>query len=127
MQDPIHSHEHRDSREDDVIWNDPVTGTPFAIPQKQYQELLTSAENQLRRCSADDAYNLLTALPYPFGETIGMEELALHIPFPMIPYDATSDSTRVRVRLVDFLLLRTGLYFAIFAPTADEWTLLRTE
>lgn len=126
--DPLKKHEEKDAQKGDLLWADPVTGVRFSILKQEYDQLLALAKQQLAMCTGDEAFARLTALPYPFGDSVAAKEIAYHIPFPRPKeFDGGQEELPVLCRLVDFLLVRSSLYFALFTPSVDDWALVRTQ
>ncbi|ARU61768.1 hypothetical protein CBW65_12580 [Tumebacillus avium] len=127
LRDPFQKIEKRQCREKDYLWRDPVTGVQFAMENKDYDQLLDRAEKQLQGMTPEDAYRAWTTTVFPFGQ-VSDDLLAFHVPYPAPQsYRESSNGQNIetRNRLADFVLLRTGLYYALFHPDEDEWSNLR--
>ncbi|WP_407701284.1 Cas10/Cmr2 second palm domain-containing protein [Tumebacillus algifaecis] len=129
LRDPFQKREPRPYRATDYLWRDSVTGVEFGIDQQDYAELLQKAAGQLQGKSPAKRYQVWTSSAFPFGQ-VDDELLAFHLPYPVpqTSQDSRSGQTiETRNRLADFVLLRVGLYYALFHPQEEEWSQLRAE
>ncbi|OUM86005.1 MAG: hypothetical protein BAA01_01175 [Bacillus thermozeamaize] len=115
----------------DLVWQDPVTETIFFMPEEEYDGLLRQLEEKLATMSAEERFwHVWHQDTIPFGTREPLQ-LAPHMPYPKPLYarhwhNATK-SERMRTRLSDHVLIRTGLYYALYHPNKENWPALRKQ
>ncbi|MDI3328480.1 MAG: hypothetical protein QJR06_08005 [Alicyclobacillaceae bacterium] len=118
---------------EDLVWQDPVTGTWFCVEGRDYEEYLQAAKAWLRsrevgpqrwdrrlpfgehpggRVAGDSRAAVGTALPYP--RPLTAEEAVKLAAGRGKRTDSSPESPLLRTRLSDFLYLRAALFFALF-------------
>lgn len=130
MKKPSKLQQKEEVREIDLIWEDAITGSIFKIERSIYEDLLESLQKELEsKTDADACYDFWQYEYMPFGNYEDME-VAVHLPYPM-PLTLAEwhgADQRVRTRLVDHVLLRTGLYYALHRPEdRASWENVRRE
>lgn len=115
----------------DLVWQDPVTETIFFMSHDEYDNFLQQLDEHISSMPADEIFwKIWHHDQLPFGARKRLL-LAPHVPYPRPLhahqwYDATK-SERMRTRLSDHVLIRTGLYYALYHPDKKEWPNLRKQ
>ncbi|WP_407928407.1 Cas10/Cmr2 second palm domain-containing protein [Kyrpidia spormannii] len=143
LRNPFQRPNARRCRPEDLVWQDPVTGTCFGIESHVYDTYLKAVRNWLQ---THDDPGLLLSRRFPFGTTDpailrdaqALVGIALPYPQPMTAQEAidqlhaaseagaSMQGPLLRTRLGDFLHLRVTLFFALFQPEVnDRWPELR--
>lgn len=128
LQSPAREKQPQKVNPDDLIWEDSVTGTIFKIAKDTYWKLRQKLNNYLAKADGEQCYSVLSQKYIPFGQASDLE-LAVQLPYPEPKQyqDMKPSEVEIRTRIADHLLLRAGLYYAIHAPTEEEWRKLRPQ
>lgn len=131
MKNPTRKPEKINIKATDLLWEDEVTQTIFTISNEEYEKHLTHIKQELQTLDAKQCYEQIWKGEHlPFGKQMELE-LAKELPYPkplsLNMWEGSGSKQRRRTRLVDFVLLRTGLYYTIHYPAQGEWAELRRE
>lgn len=120
----------RKVNEADYVWEDEITGSVFAMPKARYDFFMKELQKRLSGLSGKERYEKVwnqTKIPFGSNDTA---ELAIHLPYPRpLTFQEyfKNLNNRKRTRLVDHVLIRAGLYYALYHPGKDEWNNIRKE
>lgn len=115
----------------DYFWVDEITNSTFVINKQVYDSYVQNLQEYLSALSAIDCYeNVWKQTKIPFGSKNELE-IAIHLPYPrpatLTEYEQNNHIQLRRTRLVDHVLIRTGLYYSLYLPQKEEWDEIRKQ
>lgn len=119
--DPTRKQQLINTTNDHLLWEDNVTGTRFAISEKEYDRLIGLLDDKLKASNLEVAEKIFIEEQMPFSIKEDLK-VAPHLPYPKpVKSKSFKENRSNRTRLVDHVLVRVGLYYAIYQPDPTEW------